>query len=209
MHIEAINNAYCTNHSHSQQHFSGLIKDKSAISILNKMSKSDILELKKIEKKVSKTKFWDLKISGIKNKVEELKFEFIDKKNQHGIITDGIYPYEKEGDTIKIYSIIYGPKNISRNVVENLRFKSSARAQKVYNKYLQNLEFVKIRGYNLTPIESIKSKEIELNMLEEASHFAKESDTLKYLSTELSTKDSIGNGYKETAEGLLSSPLVF
>ena len=198
MYISAINNICSANQKYSQQQFTGLIKDRSAVPIIKNMSKKDTLELKKIEKKLSKTKFWDMKISSIENKFEELKFEFIDKKNQSRIITGGIYPYDKKDNAIKIYSIIYGPENISSNVIENLRYKSSNRAEKVYNKYIQNLELVRLRGYNLTPLESIQSKVIELNMLEEASHFAEESDKLKYINTKLTTKKSIGNGFKES-----------
>ena len=197
MRINAINNsngAYCGDR---MQSFKGLIKDKSVESIINNMSEKDILELNKIEKRLSKTKFWDMKISKVGNLFEELKFEFVDKKNRHGSITDGIFPYDKQGNAIKIYSIIYGPENISRNVVESLRYKSGSRATVVYNKYLKNLEFLKMRNCNLTPIEKIKSKEIELNMLEESSHFIDESDKLKYLNTEMTTKDRIGNSLDE------------
>lgn len=193
MYINAVNSCCAENKKYSQRNFYGLIKDRSAAPIIKNMSEKDILELKKIEKRLSRTKFWDMKISSIGNMFKELKFEFIDKKNKRGTITGGIYPYDKKDNTIKIYSIIYGPENISGNIVETLRYKSSNRAEKVYNKYLQNLEMVKLRGYNLTPIESIKSKEIELNMLEESSHFADKNDKLKYINTELTTKKNVGN----------------
>ena len=192
--ISGSNSAYCVN---KPRNFKGLIKDKSVESIINNMSEKDILELKKLEKRIANTKFWDMKISKIENMIEELKFEFIDKKKLHGSITDGIFPYDKKGNAIKIYSIIYGPENISRNLVESLRYKSSSRATAVYNKYMKNLEFVKMRNGNLTPIEKIKSKEIELNMLEESSHFIDESDKLKYINTEMTTKDRIGNSLDE------------
>ena len=192
--INSNNSAYCTN---KNQSFKSLIKDKSVESIINNMSEKDILELNKIEKRLSKTKFWDMKISKVGNMIDDLKFEFVDKNERHGSITDGIFPYDKKGNAIKIYSIIYGPQNISRNLVESLRYKSSSRATAVYNKYFKNMEFVKLRNSNMTPLEQIKSKEIELNMLEESSHFIDESDKLKYLDTEMTTKDSIGNGFNE------------
>ena len=81
MHINAINNSYnngCQNNKN--QNFGRLIKDKSFLPILNKMSETDKIEFKKIEKKLSKTKFWDMKISAIGNKFDELKFHFINKK---------------------------------------------------------------------------------------------------------------------------------
>ena len=193
MYIAAIGSNYGSNHKYSQKNFTGLIKDKSVEHIINNMSKNDILELKKIEKRLSRTKFWDMKISNINKMFNEFKFEFIDKKNQHVTITDGIHPYDKQDNTIKVYSIIYGDKNISQNIVETLRYKSSARADAVYNKYLKNMDELRHRGFNQSPIESIKSKEIELNMLEEASHFAAKEDKLKYVTTDLKTKNTIGN----------------
>lgn len=196
MFINAINSCCASNHKYSQRHFKGLIKDSTVAPIIKNMSEEDILELQKVEKRLSRTKFWDMRISKIGNAFKELKFEFIDKKNKHGIITDGIYPYEKHDNTIKVYSIIYGPENISSNVVQTLRYKSSDRAEKVYNKYLQNREALRYRGYNLTPIENIKSKEIELNMLEEAAHFADEQDKLNYLRTNKIIKKEIGNDLK-------------
>ena len=58
MHINAINNSYnngCQNNKN--QNFGRLIKDKSFLPILNKMSAEDKIEFKKIEKRLSKTKF--------------------------------------------------------------------------------------------------------------------------------------------------------
>ena len=199
MRINAIMSSNTSCRCNGKPGFKGLIKDKSVESIINNMSEKDILELNKLEKRIANTKFWDMKISKIENMFEELKFEFIDKMNRHGHITDGIFPYDKDGNAIKIYSIIYGPQNISRNLVESLRYKSSSRATAVYNKYFKNMEFVKLRNFNMTPIEKIKSKEIELNMLEESSHFIDESDKLKYLDTEMTTKERIGNGFDENA----------
>ena len=197
MHINAINSYCITKRKYTKPNFKGLIKDRSVIPVIKNMSEKDAAELKKIEKRLSRTKFWDMRISRVGNVTDELKFEFLDKKNKHGVITDGIYPYDKKDNTIKVYSIIYGPENITRNVIENLKYKSSSRAEKVYNKYLQNIEMIRLRRYNLTPLENIKSKEIELRMLEESSHFAEGNEKLEYVNTELLTKDSIGNGFKD------------
>ena len=77
MYISAINNICCANQKYSQQHFTGLIKDRSAVPIIKNMSPKDTSELKKIEKKLSKTKFWDMKISSVGNTYEELKLPFL------------------------------------------------------------------------------------------------------------------------------------
>lgn len=193
MQIHAIGSCYNDNRANTTPPFKSLIKDRSAIPLIETLSKSDTLEFKQIEKRLSKTKFWDMKISTIGEKFKELKFEFIDKKNKHGIITDSIYPYDKENDTIKIYSIIYGPENISKNFTGELKYSSSKRADVVYDKYLQNLETVRLKNFQLSPIESIKSKEIELNMLEEAAHFGDKN--FNCLNTEMNTKSTIGNEY--------------
>ena len=194
MRVNAIDSSYVTApNNNSKINFKSLIKDKSALPIINSMSESDILEFKQIEKRLSKTKFWDLKISGIGNQFKEFKFRFIDKKHEHGIISDGIYPYSKKGKTINVYSIIYGPENTSHNLVESLKFKSKQRAEQVYQIYRQNLEMVRNRMFNLTPIESLRSKEIEINMLEEAANTPIKEQNLTHIYTELGTKNTIGN----------------
>ena len=191
MHIHAIGNDYNAN-----VNFRGLIKDKSALPIIKNMSQQDIAEFKKIEKRLSKTKFWDLKLSSIGNKFKEFKFEFRDKQNKHGVITDGIFPYDKKGNTIKVYSIIYGPENTSMNFVETLKYKTEERATELYEKYLENLETISYRHFDITPVESLKSKEIELNMLEEASQNTEGYKALDQLQTEIQTKKFVGNDLK-------------
>lgn len=194
MRVNAVDGSYVTaQNNNSKINFKSLIKDKSALPIINSMSESDILEFKKIEERLSKTKFWDLKISSIGNQFKEFKFHFIDKKHEHGVISDGIYPYHKKGKTINVYSIIYGPENTSHNLVESLKFKSKKRADEIYEIYHKNIEMVINRQFNLTPIESLKSKEIELNMLEEAASTPIKEQNLTHIYTELGTKNTIGN----------------
>lgn len=183
------------NKNKKQQNFCALKKDFSVLPIINKMSESDILELHNIEKRLSKTKFWDMKISTIGNSFKEFVFQFIDKNNKHGVITDGIYPYQIDGSTIKIYTFIYGPENLSKNLLEELKFKSPQRAAEVYEKYINNMEYVRNRAFNLTPIESIKNKEIELNMLEEASQTAEITKNARTINPEKLTKKTIGNDF--------------
>jgi len=193
MHINTIGNYSTTRNNYLKSGFKALIKDKSALPVIDKMSECDKLEFKKIEKRLAKTKFWDLKISSIGNTFREFKFHFIDKNQQHGIISDGIYPYDQQGDTIRVYSIIYGPENTSRNTVESLKFKSKDRAEELYEKYIQNLEIARYRQFNLTPIESLRNKEVELNMLEESSQTPEQAHSVTYASTDLQTKDMISN----------------
>ena len=115
--------------------------------------------------------------------------------NKQDIITDGIHPYDKTDNTIKIYSIIYGPKNIFKSAVRTLRYSSKERADKVYSNYMRNFEMLCYQNNNLTPLESLKSKEIELNMLEEAAHFTETTDEINYLDTTVRTKNTIGNKF--------------
>ena len=173
--------------------FNGLIKERSALPIIKSMSDEDKLELKQIEKRLSKTKFWDLKILSIGNEFKEFKFKFINKKNHNSVITDGIFPYAQQGKTISFYSIVYGPENTSFNNVETLRFKSEKRAEELYDKYQQNALYARNRGYNITPIESLKMKEVELKMLEEASKTTKGKRKITQVNTEYQTKQTTGN----------------
>ena len=170
MQINAIGSRYDTKCQYKKQpSFKKLIVDNSAKPIIKNMSKLDFFEFKQIRKRLAKTKYWDMRISGRGNDSNQLKFEFIDKSQKHIVITDGIYPYQKNENTIKIYSIIYGEDNLSNNLLKNLKFKSKQRADEVYNKYMHNMEVLRYKMYNITPIENIKNKETELNMLEEAS----------------------------------------
>ena len=199
MQISAVNNCRITNYKYNTPHFNGLIKDKSALPIIKSMSESDRLEFKQIEKRLSKTKFWDMKISSIGNEFKEFKFKFINKCNKKGVITDGIYPYDQKGKTISFYSIIYGPENTSLNTVETLLFESKNRAAELYNKYQHNVLYLRNRGYNITPLESLKIKEVEICMLEEASKNTNGKRNLTQINTELQTKVTTGNNllYKD------------
>ena len=193
MRINAVNSNYRARNINTQRNFCGLIKDRSALPIIDSMSKSDISEFKKIEKRLSKTKFWDMKISSAGNKFKDFTYQFIDKTNKRGVITGGIYPYDKKDNMIKIYTIVYGPENIYTNAVETLRFQSKKRAAELYEKYVQNAQYAINRGYNLTPIETLKNKEIELKMLEESSQIAEANHKISQIHTETQTKSVVGN----------------
>ena len=192
MRINAIDCNYSAN-IYNNPRFAALIKDSSALSVINKMSESDKLELKQIEKRIDRTKYWDMKLSSIGDNFKEFKFCFINKKNNNSIITDGIYPYDQKGNVIKFYSIVYGPENTSINTVETLKFKTEKRAEELFDKYQQNALYSRNRGYNITPIESIKMKEVELNMLEEASETTQGKRKIKPIVTKINTKSFVGN----------------
>lgn len=199
MHINAVSNTYNTNNKNHSPNFQKLIKDKTALPIIKSMSKSEKLEFNKLEKRLARTKFWDLKISGIGDKFKEFKFKFINKKDKNNVITDGIYPYSRDKNAIRYYSIVYGPENTLSNNVEKLSFKSEKRAEELYDKYNQNTLYTRNRGYNITPLESLKMKEVELRMLEEAAENKTGHQDIIHVSTELKTKNSIGNdlSYKD------------
>lgn len=193
MRINAVDSNYSASNKFNLPNFNGLIKDKSAMPIIKSMSESDKLEFKRIEKRLSKTKFWNIKISSIGTTFKEFKFKFINKKNGNRVITDGIFPYDQRGNTISFYSIIYGPENTSLNTVETLSFKSEKRAKKLYDDYHQNVLYTRNRGYNITPIESLKMKEVELRILEEARDNTNVKHNITQINTELQTKEKTGN----------------
>lgn len=194
MRINAINSTVNTNYKqYTNPNFKKLIKDSSVMPIINSMSKHEKKEFKKFENRLSKSKYWDMKISTIKNQSNILKYSFINKKDKEGIITDGIYPYDIDGDTIKIYSIVYGPENTPSNSLKTLKFKSEKRAAELYNKYSQNTTHTINRRYNLTPLESLKMKEVELKMLEEATENMGITTSKTNIHTEFNTKTTVGN----------------
>ena len=200
MRINAINNNYNADYKYRNINFKNLIKDFSAIPIINKMTESDKIEFNQIEKRLSKTKYWDMKISSFGNKFEEFKFSFINKKDNKKIITDGIHPYGKQNDTIKFYSIVYGLENTSFNNLEILKFKSKERADELYDKYTQDLLFLINRRYNITPVEFLKIKESEINMLEEAAETEEKKHVNKVVTTDFITKHTIGNNLEFTKD---------
>lgn len=193
MRINAINCGCNVNYKNNTPSFNGLIKDPSAMPIIKNMSNKDKLELKKLERRFAKAKFWDIKISSIGNQFKGFKFSFVNKNKKDSVITDGIYPYDRRGKVINFYSIVYGPENTSFNTIETLSFKSEKRAEELYDKYHQNILYERNRGYNITPLESLKMKEIELRMLEEASETTNGKRNITHAFTEFQTKYTIGN----------------
>lgn len=191
MRINAIGSNYSTDYN--KTNFKGLIKDQTALPVIKTMSKADRTEFKKIKQRLSKTKNWDLKISTIGNVFNEFKYHFIHKTGKHGVITEGIYPYDRQGKNIKFYSIVYGPENVPFNTIETLSFKTEKKAETLYNRYRENILHLIDRGFNITPLESLKMKEVELNMLEEAVENTKGKPDKTQLATELQTKSFIGN----------------
>ena len=57
MHIDAICNYNCN--CNTKPSFQKLIIDKTAVPIINKLPKNDIVEFSNIRKKVSRYKYWD------------------------------------------------------------------------------------------------------------------------------------------------------
>lgn len=196
MQVNAVSNYYTNNKYNNTPSFKSLIIDQSALNILKQLSKEDTFELQKIKKRLSKTKFWDMKISSIGNKFEELKFHFINKKSPQNVITDGIYPYDNQGKNIKFYTIIYGPENTSFSTVETLKFNSEKRAKELFDTHKQNVQYITNRHYNIPPIERIKIKETELQMLEESAQHAKKTQNKTLISTEIVTKKNVGNNFE-------------
>ena len=193
MHIDATNSNYNTNNN--KPNFGRLIKDKTVLPIIKSMSEGDKLEFKQIEERLSKTKFWDVKISGIGDMFKEFKFQFIDKKNKKNVITDGIYPYAQNDNTIRCYSIVYGPENTASSNLETLQFKSEKRAKELFEQHHQNYLYIRNRGYNITPLDHLRMKEVELNMLEESSVIAQGKHKISTVDTGFHTKSTTGNDF--------------
>ena len=181
---------YSTAQNKTNPNFGKLIKDKSALRIIQKMSKDDVTELNKIEKRLSKSKSWDLEISdsGIN---DAFKFKFIHKKKQHGSIDDAIYPYNIQDNKLQIYSIIHGKEQgmDSVSIIETLVFKSAKIANKLFSKYHKYVEEGTKKHWFLTPIENLRNRELQLQMLEKGYHNQKSS----FVNTEYKTKNTIGN----------------
>ena len=80
--------------------------------------------------------------------------------------------------------------------METLKFKSAKRAEELYNQYRDNLEYARLRSFNVSPLESLKFKVIELNMLEEASNYSEVTDKLEYIDVAGNEKRTVGNKLK-------------
>jgi hypothetical protein len=189
MYISAINKC---NPDNKTPYFGRLIKDMSSLNVINGMSKSDIVELGKIEKRLSKSKFWDLKISSLDKEHKDLNFTFIRKGENHGIIANGIHPYKKNADTISIYTLNESSNFDTISSIEDLKFKTIEIADRIYDSYLKSVQFLFKKNWKLSPIESIKNKEIQLHMLEQAYEHMGGSKNQQYLSSFASTKKTVG-----------------
>jgi hypothetical protein len=126
-------------------------------------------------------------------KFKEFKFHFIDKKNKNGVITGGINPYNQHENKIDIYSIFYGEENTPMSGVSTLTFRSEERAAQLYEEYNQKVLYMRNRNYNLSPVEVLKIKELELNMLEESSALSHKSTNMHTLQTKIHFKEKTGN----------------
>lgn len=80
--------------------------------------------------------------------------------------------------------------------MEKLKFKSPKRAAEVFDQYNKNMEYVTGRVFNISPLENLKNKEFEINMLEEASETAKISKSAKAIHPDILVKNTIGNDFE-------------
>lgn len=203
MRIDSIGSTPNTNYKQTRTpNFTSLIKESSVQSILDNMSNTDRFEFNQIEQRLSKTKFWDLKLSGIGDRLKEFKFHFINKQNKNEIITDGIYPYDRSENKIRFYSIIYGSENAAFNTVETLEFESEKRAKELMDAYNKNLLYMQNREYHLTPLQNLKMKEVLMDMLEESAPFLKKKNEAGLLNTGYQTKATTGNNFKDEAKNI-------
>ena len=192
MQVNAINSS-----TNNRTVFRKLIIDKSVAEHIHTMPERDQAELSEITKRLSKTKFWDLKVYSVYNNLKNLSFNFIAKSHNNRIISDSIFPYDKSNKNIQIYSIVYGDENSSKNVIETLKFKTKKRADELYKQYTDSIQYLQSRNFNVSPIELIKNKEIQINMLEEAYKNRKYSTNKKIIDTHITTKTQVGTSLRK------------
>jgi hypothetical protein len=185
-----------TPQNNNQPSFGKLIKHYSALKVIAKMSAKDKAEFKEIEQRLSKTKFWDLKILGTGKKIKNFIFEFVNKKD-NSVIKNSIFPYDIKDNIIRFYTIApAGDKYNSMDTVGTLKFKSAQRANAIHEEYATNVAQSSDKHWVLSPLENLKNREIQLNMLEEASLNMGNIETVFTNSKMLSTKNTIGNNIK-------------
>ncbi len=81
-------------------------------------------------------------------------------------------------------------------MVEDLKFSSPKRAEKVFENYNENQKTIINKNFQLTPIESLKQKEIELNMLEEGYRTRHRLQAKVFKNLDPQLKSDIGNDLK-------------
>jgi hypothetical protein len=123
-------------------------------------------------------------------------FEFVNKKD-NSVIKNSIFPYDREDNIIHFYTIApAGDKYNSMDTIGTLKFKSAQRANDIYEEYAINAAKSSDKHWVLSPLENLKNREIQLNMLEEASLSMGNIETVFTNSKMFSTKNTIGNDLK-------------
>lgn len=186
--------SYTINSNH--QAFTAIRTDRYARRVINHMPAGDIAEFNQIKESLSKTKHWDLKLSGTGRDFKNFIFSFVNKEKKGRTILDNITPYMHKNDSIVAYTTIKQKEGFAINTVETLKYNSPETAKTLFDTYEQNcIEAVK-KHWVLTPLENLKNHVIQLKMLEEATQNSFINNRSSFVNSLITTKDYIGNGYK-------------
>ena len=116
---------------------------------------------------------------------------FIQKKGAKQVIQNGIYPYNVKGNTISVYSINYGIDENAVNTTQNLKYKTKKIASKVYNNYSENQKSCLSKHWQLTPLENLKNRVIQLDMLEESYRYMQGANKKNTINTQAATQNTL------------------
>lgn len=166
MQVQGVNNNYNKNY---KPVFSSLIAKESAQKLIEQISQREEKDFKILCNRLSRTKFWDLRLGTMENNPEELWGEFVYKKNTRKIYKFGIYPFEIKDNKVQIYPII----GDSMDNIDKIKFSSPSRAQAMINLYKrQNQELVK-NNFKSTNLQKLTRWTEQLEFLDEAYRYMK------------------------------------
>lgn len=165
---------------YKQPSFKKMILDKNAKKIINSFTEAEKKEFQELSDRISKTRFWDLELSGYKNYKEEYAFlpRFYLNKNRKRTLeyVAGVSPSDINGNLLEITSP--HPVYDDDSVYENLKFPTKQRAKEIY-------DYCKNRTHQLYSGDGYKT----LTVLDELKHYVY---SVEYMEESYQYMDKVG-----------------
>ena len=122
-------------------------------------------EVKEIEKKLQKSKYWDMDLDAINGEEYNFYYTFINKKDDKNVHVLGIRPYKIVGNKVKVRSIV----DHKTDRIEELTFPDSKKAQELMELEEDIINKVKEERKNGTPpIVKLRRAVRQLELLDQA-----------------------------------------
>ena len=148
--------------------FKSVIIDKSAAKVVESLTEAEQKEFNNIVKRVSDTKFWDMRLSKVLRQ-DEFWCDFVNKKKPKKVYKLGVNPLGAEGSKVEIYPVM--PQDNSK--VEKITFSSPQRAKAMLDMHKRHKEEMFERNYKSTNLQRLTRWAQQLEFLDEAYRYMK------------------------------------